>query len=162
MRLPVLEELQRQTGRVVMHCAELEWVAYAAVRQFHPRGESRKLADREFKRRVGYLIEMSRCLPASKARRAWLLLWQRVRPLIDDRNAILHNPVVVDLYTNALGEIKAGGSRIHVFRKRRPQDKPPTFAFIRRTADKAERSSATAFRLWNELFPHLSLFEGED
>jgi hypothetical protein len=69
---------------------------------------------------------------------------------------------MIDVFTNAARDVRIGPHRIHVFRKRRPQDKPLTADFIQRTADKAERYSYTALRLWAELFPGASLFEDSD
>ena len=163
MRVPSLDDIYRHTGRVVVSCADLEWIAYGAVLQFEPKAASRERANQEFKDRVLSLIEMSRCLPASGERQDWLQLWEKVLSLIQDRNAILHNPLMFDVMENAAGEQRINPhGRIHVFRKRRPQTKLLTVAFIQETADKAERYAIEAMRLWGELFPAASLFEDDD
>jgi hypothetical protein len=142
-----------------MHCAELEWIAYAPILKFEPKARARKLAEEESQRRVVSLLRLSKHLPISEHSGEWLSLWQQACSLLQDRNAILHNPMMVDVFENAAGETRLGGGRLHVFRKRRPQDTPRNFDFVVRTAEKAERYAREAYRLWGELFPHLSLFD---
>ena len=161
MQIPPLEEMQRNTGRVVMHCAELEWLAYAAVLQLSPNTEGRELAGQDFQPRVTTLRQLSQQLPDNEHRTDWLRLWEKVLSLIQDRNAILHNPLMIDVLQNDAGEIELQ-SRIHVFHKRRPQVKPLTPAYIQQTAEKAEQYSASALRLWGQLFPGASLFEHDE
>lgn len=152
-------DIQLDIGRFVMCCTSLEWLAFGAIHQLEPDAAvAATLADQEIQRRVVALLELSRRQMTGAATPEWLLLWERVCSLLQDRRAILHNPLLLELWENDQGEHLITAS-IHQFRRRGPAVKPLTPAFIREAADKAERYALEAHRLWSICFPDASLFE---
>lgn len=150
-----LDDIERHVGRFALSCGELEWVAYRAIFQLEQdKDKAKNLADTDFAERVKALLKLSKLhLPRNAERREWLTLWERVTSLIQNRNIILHNPILMDVLENAAGEVQFGGIRIHVVRKRRPQTQVLSPKFIRREAEKAQKYNDAVLRLWSKLFP---------
>jgi hypothetical protein len=155
-----LSQIQRDIGRFVLHCGELEYIAFAAIFELEPEAETaRNIAEQEFQRRVVSLLDLSREHVTGADRQEWLELWQRVCSLTQERQQIVHNPLMFGVWVNDEGDAKIDAGEIHVFRKRRQQYKPVTPASISQAAEKARSYSAEAFRLWASVFPGASLAE---
>jgi hypothetical protein len=121
----------RVVGRFVIHCALLEWAAFEAIHHLEPDANKAEVeADKEVAARVDALLRLSEqhWLPAD-----WILLWKRVRSLIEDRKDIVHNPIWVAVWSNKTGELCFGEPEIRRFRKRIPQNRKLTPEFIRKS-----------------------------
>lgn len=111
-------EMQLAIGTFVVNFSQLEWFAHDFVLSLS-RDEilGRKVAGQEFGRRVETLIELSRQRVDKNLRHNWIDIWTKARALAEHRNAIVHNPPLVAVFTNPWGEVKGSGFVLHLFRR---------------------------------------------
>lgn len=145
-----LRDFQLEIGRFVMNFCSLEWVAFEALARLDPeRFTTERLEKLEIQRRVVTLLEVSRERVNGPDREEWLRLWELVCSLVGDRKKILHNPIMIDIMTNAEGDVRLDPARLHLIRQRSEQRERLTIEYVRRCADKAQDYAATSLRLWH-------------
>lgn len=145
-----LQHFQVEIGRFVIHFCSLEWVAFEALARLEPEGFKANRWDKlEIHARVLKLIEVSRERARGQDRDEWLKLWERVSSLVQDRKKILHNPIMIDVWSNDDGEVRFGPGRLHLVRHRNEQRERLTIEFVKRCADNAQTYNKDSMRLWH-------------
>ena len=137
-----------QLGWLVIYCTELECVSFQAIRAFEsdPRA-AQQLADLDFKRRINALVRISRehCQP-SEHLEEWLLLWEKVSSFAEERKALLHNPMMINVYEDDHGNFEMA-RELHTFRKPSSRFDGKSMQAVVDAVRKAVTYSSAAFRL---------------